>query len=86
MELGRSNDDAAPAVERSEVRGHRQQIGKSAALTVGDPSPDHPHPPRRDHLIERRLAAARRQRRIICCARPVDVALTQDVETEQKFE
>ena len=31
---------AAPAAgERSEVRGHRQQIGKSAALTVGDKHP-----------------------------------------------
>jgi len=26
---------AAPAGERSQLRGHRQQIGKSAALTVG---------------------------------------------------
>ena len=47
MELGRSAPmltSASPGraaamvpapVERSEVRGHRQQIGKSAALTVG---------------------------------------------------
>ena len=47
MELGRSgrrDDDAAAAapaamvpapIERSQLRGHRQQIGKSAALTVG---------------------------------------------------
>ena len=34
MELGRSMTPPA-AGERSEVRGHRQQIGKSAALTVG---------------------------------------------------
>src|SRR5450830_350713 len=34
MELGRSMMTPA-AGERSEVRGHRQQIGKSAALTVG---------------------------------------------------
>jgi len=36
MELGRSAllNDAAPAGERSEVRGHRQQIGKFAALTI----------------------------------------------------
>ena len=47
MELGRSgrrDDDAAAAapaamvpapIERSQLPGHRQQIGKSAALTVG---------------------------------------------------
>ena len=47
MALGRSgrrDDDAAAAapaamvpapIERSQLRGHRQQIGKSAALTVG---------------------------------------------------
>jgi len=37
MELGRSGavDDAAPAGERSEVPGHRQQIGKFAALAEG---------------------------------------------------
>ena len=29
------DDDAAPAGARSELRGHRQQIGKSAALTEG---------------------------------------------------
>src|SRR5450830_656944 len=33
MELGRSMMSAAPALR--ELRGHRQQIGKSAALTVG---------------------------------------------------
>ena len=39
MELGRSGRSmmmsAGAGAERSEVRGHRQQIGKSAALTVG---------------------------------------------------
>jgi hypothetical protein len=33
--IGAIDDDAAPAGERSELRGHRQQIGKSAALTEG---------------------------------------------------
>ena len=50
-----------------------------------NPSPHNPKPARRNHLIKRQLAAAGWQRRVIYCARPVDVALGQDVEIEQKI-
>jgi hypothetical protein len=39
--IGANDDDdddaaaAAPALDSNQLRGHRQQIGKSAALTVG---------------------------------------------------
>jgi hypothetical protein len=55
-------DDAAPAGERSEVRGHRTKIGKSAALSVGG----HTDPLWRSSLsIDARSVSATRWRRLL---------------------
>ncbi|MGC1891658.1 MAG: hypothetical protein WA709_37210 [Stellaceae bacterium] len=66
-------------------------VGRDARALVDlkgsrNPSPHNPQPARCDHLVKRRLATVRRQRRIVGRARPIDVAPPHDVEIEQKIE